>query len=169
MFDATYMVSVEKWPDYDVTVPHNKQTISSDWLAVIAEVEYMSQVEYDRYVEIFSSMAKKDPAVNFTEDQIRSMSMRSTPEPRPEVMAWLHENVADVRDADQPQGWCIGNHAYRSRGGAGELTFWFRRRRDAMAFIRRWSVHGKPTTYLNYFKDDYRELRDGKLTKVERG
>jgi hypothetical protein len=168
MFAATYMVSIKKWPNYDVKLPLNQQTISPDWLAVIDEVTFLSQTEYNRNAEVFRLMAERGSAVDVTEEQLQSMSLRSAPEPRAEVLAWLEANVANVKDADQPQGWCMGNRDYRYGGAVGELTFWFRRRRDAMAFIRRWSEHGKPTSYLNYFKDDYRELRDGKLTKVTR-
>ncbi len=170
MFDATYMVSLEKWPDYQVGTPHNQQVISPDWTAVVQEVAFLSQDEYDRNAMIFERMLGKDGLpVTVTDEQLREMSMRSAPEPRAEVIEWLNENVAPVKNAQQPQGWCIGNRDYRYRGASGEMTFWFIRRRDAMAFIRRWSVYGRATTYLNYFKDDYRELKNGRLVQVERG
>jgi hypothetical protein len=90
---------------------------------------------------------------------------------RPEVMKWLEENVEDMKGNDYKdgdrKGWCVGNHDYRSHDSRS-LTIFFRRRRDAMKFIKTWSSHKKPTTYLNYFKSDYRELVDGKLVKKER-
>lgn len=88
---------------------------------------------------------------------------------KPEVEQWLIDNVEDNKSASHKgeKGWCMGDDEYRAHDMLS-LTLFFYRRRDAMKFIKEWSSHRKPTTYLNYFKDDYRELVDGKLTKKER-
>lgn len=91
---------------------------------------------------------------------------------KPEVLAWLEENVEDMKGKDysneeNKKGWCIGDKEYRSHDHLA-ITVFFRRRRDAMKFIKTWSTHKKPTTYLNYFKSDRRKLVDGRLVKWER-
>ena len=90
------------------------------------------------------------------------------PSLKKEVVDWLNENIKDnLKDKDQPQGWCVGNDSYRSTSHC-QLNLWFYRRGDAMKFIKVWSSHQKPTTYLDYFKDIYKELVDGKLTVIDR-
>lgn len=86
---------------------------------------------------------------------------------RADVLRWLHDNVKPRKGWDQPQGWAIGNDEYNSHSGIS-FSFFFHRQTDAMKFIRRWSVHKKPVSFLNYFRDDLRELKDGKLVKVKR-
>lgn len=85
-----------------------------------------------------------------------------------EVYDWLENNVEDMKGHDygdgDRKGWCIGDDDYRENDHLS-LTVFFRRRRDAMKFIKTWSTHKKPTTYLNYFKDDRRRLVDGKLVE----
>jgi len=86
---------------------------------------------------------------------------------RSDVLRWLHDNVKPRRGWDQPAGWAIGNEDYTSCDTLS-FSFFFHRETDAMKFIRKWSVHKKPVSFLNYFKDDRRELKDGKLVKVKR-
>lgn len=77
---------------------------------------------------------------------------------KPEVIEWLKDNVADnLKDKDQPKGWCIGSDAYQMRDGHS-VNIWFYRRKDALNFIRTFSVHKKPTTYFDYFKEIRKEL-----------
>lgn len=86
------------------------------------------------------------------------------------VVAWLYDNVKDLSRETEDNGtlraWAIGDVDYRSRDFMN-LNIWFQRKADAMAFIRKWSEHKKPTTYCNYFKDDRRKLIDGKLVVVD--
>jgi hypothetical protein len=86
---------------------------------------------------------------------------------RPDVLAWLHNNVKPRKGWDQPQGWAIGNDEYNSRDGIS-FSIFFHRQTDAMKFIRTWSIYKKPVSFLNYFEAYRRELINGKLVKVKR-
>ena len=118
----------------------------------------MFQVDYDNLI-ITEEIEQYDEIVDFT-------YMRSLPCLKQEIIDWLDENVQDnnSRYTESDKSWCMGNDEYRSHDHSS-VTLFFYRRSDAMKFIKRWSVHKKPTTYLNYFKDDYRELVNGKLIK----
>lgn len=77
---------------------------------------------------------------------------------KPEVLQWLEANVKDnAQNKEQPKGWCVGSDAYQMRDGHS-VSIWFYRRKDAMNFIRTFSVHKKPTTYFDYFKEIRKEL-----------
>jgi hypothetical protein len=165
-YNASYMVDIDQYVAYDVTIPHHEQLINPDWTEMVDHVKVLDQGRYETNSEIFEEIAPGK-----TSDQkLREMSMTSCPTPTPAVMQWLNDNVqpeAAKRLNTHGHGWAMGNEDYRSRGQSGRLVFWFYRRSDAMKFIKEWSVYTKPTTYLNYFKDDLRKLIDGKLTKVD--
>jgi len=139
VFDCSYMVGIDKFSRQDY------KTEQEDWHNLVE----MKRMEVE---DVF-------------------LRIKNVPFLKQEVIDWLNENVKDNQSSSckGEKGWCMGNDEYRSTGSSLELTLFFYRRSDAMKFIKRWSVHKKPTTYLNYFKDDYKELKDGKLVKVTRG
>jgi hypothetical protein len=129
--------------------------------------KYLDEEMYERNKASFEKLI---PDKQIPDDDLKSMSMRDVPCLNQDVIDWLNENVSDSTDkqmAHQPQGWAMGDTDYRKNDGSG-FNLFFLRRRDAMNFIKEWSVHKQPTHYLNYFDDDRRELIDGRLTKVER-
>lgn len=75
---------------------------------------------------------------------------------KPEVLAWLNENVAD-------QKWAVGTDAYNSIDTLSYKVF-FQSYRDAQKFIKRWSEFGKPVNYFNYFRDIRRKLDTKSMT-----
>jgi hypothetical protein len=81
---------------------------------------------------------------------------------KPEVLQWLTEEVGGKK-------WAVGSDAYNSRDTLNVSVF-FQSSRDAMRFIKRWSVFGKPVSYLNYFTENRRELdlKTGRLKRVTR-
>lgn len=164
-YDARYMVSIEE----NISYQHNRgdnEDGKSDWNSLVYEQDNVwCQEEYDAWVET----AKEHPNDGYTEDFLKRVSTKSgVPTLKPDVVDWLNENVKDcASNKEQPQGWAMGNDSYRSKG-CMDITIWFYRRRDAMKFIKEWSIHKKPTTYLNYFEDDYRELYEGKLRVYDR-
>lgn len=163
MFHCRHIVSFSKYIDYDIN------DIDSDWPALLFDEEFCVQEEYDRCVRVFEKMNNDKPgSAVFTDDAIRQMSTRNVPSLKPEVIDWLTENVhqsTDKQMVDQPQGWAMGNAEYR-QNDSSHFSIFFLRRRDALNFIKVWSIHKQPTTYFNYFTDDKRKLIDGKLTKV---
>lgn len=69
---------------------------------------------------------------------------------KPEVFEWLSNNIPDDK-------WAVGTDAYNR---LNELNFYifFQSSRDALKFIKHWSVFKKPLHYLNYFTDNRREF-----------
>jgi hypothetical protein len=132
---------------------------------MITKTDVFIQEEYDRW----KAISEKKPEFAMDEERLQRMSIKhEVPNLAPKVIEWLNENVLDSSsDKKQPQGWAIGNEDYRANSH-NSITLWFIRRGDAMKFIKEWSVHKKPTTFLNYFKDDYRELHEGKLKVFDR-
>lgn len=80
---------------------------------------------------------------------------------KPEVLQWLEDNVQDVKrdhyDNGHLKAWCIGSLEYRANTSTG-FSIFFLRRKDAMAFIKRWSQWKKPVSYCQYFTDIRKEL-----------
>jgi len=95
---------------------------------------------------------------------------------RADVRAWLDANVKDrkltkwfKKEGDTVKGWAVGSDKYNSTSGIS-FSFFFERQMDGMRFIKRWSHHKNPVSYLQYFKDIRKELdpATGKLKKVPR-
>lgn len=66
---------------------------------------------------------------------------------KPEVFDWLLNNVKDEKPG--LKGWCCGSDNYNL--GYGEFSLFFYRRRDALNFIRTWSIYKKPTETYNQY------------------
>jgi hypothetical protein len=85
---------------------------------------------------------------------------KNVPNLKPEVLQWLVDNVEDRPKSsgeDCLKGWCVGSTEYRNTDG-GSITIFFDRRKDAMAFIKKWSKWKKPTHYCQYFTDVRKKL-----------
>jgi hypothetical protein len=93
--------------------------------------------------------------------------------PRADVIDWLTKNVKDRKVPKYvdggAKGWAVGTDEYNS-ANAVSFSFFFERQMDGMNFIKRWSTHKKPVSYLQYFKDIRKELdfKTGKLVRVAR-
>jgi hypothetical protein len=146
MYDCRVIVSLSRVPEgkdyYDPPCP--------DWSLV-------EEHKFNRGVKTFFA---------------RNTTLRA----RPDVIAWLNDNVKDVKlhkwkkDRNQSsKGWAVGTDKYNSQNPLS-FGFFFQRRRDGMAFIKRWSVHKQPVNYLQYFTDTRKELdfKTGKLVRVPR-
>lgn len=83
------------------------------------------------------------------------------------VMEWLKENVKDTSKGEK--GWCVGSDEYNKLDC---LTFslFFYRRKDALNFIRTWSIYKKPTEMYNQNTNVLKklDLETMKLKVVER-
>jgi hypothetical protein len=159
-YSARHTVDIQK---------HTGSTIDDidpDWTSNVYITKEVDERRFENNKRSFAKLSKE-----YSDDEIRSFSLETVPNLNDEVVAWLNENVADVKRDDYGNGtmkaWAMGNQEYRQSGYSMELAIWFQRKKDAMNFIKRWSVHKKPTTYCNYFKDDRRKLIDGKLVKVD--
>ena len=65
---------------------------------------------------------------------------------KPEVFDWLEANVKN--ENKKLKGWCCGNNDYNSQI-CEYFSLFFYRRKDALNFIKTWSIHKKPTKTYN--------------------
>lgn len=126
-----------------------------DWNSIIDdEVEsYFSQREYN--------VAKKHYPT-YDEEKLIKCCTHLAPNLKSHVLEWLEANIKDrpakqTDDGESPKGWCIGSANYRGKNPYS-FTVFFYRKRDAMAFIREFSVYKKPVHYCQYFSDVRKSL-----------
>ena len=157
---SRFMVDVEK--DSRISPEFLNEGIKQDWENLTEEHEYFDKEEYENY-KTFESMR------DLTDEQVRKFATRKFRKLKPEVIQWLEENVKDRKDSDYKKGWCIGSDDYLYRDRYNGINLFFERRSDAMAFIKKWSVYGKPTTYFDYFRSIRKEYnpKTKTLQKVE--
>jgi hypothetical protein len=79
-------------------------------------------------------------------DHIRESRRVSTFRLKKEVTDWLHSSVKNTSKGER--GWCVGSDEYNSHG-MREFCIFFYRRKDALNFIKTWSVYKKPTETYN--------------------
>lgn len=133
-----------------------------DWESLVDEAaeQFFDNREYQafaKYVEIYEGVEAKPEHF-----------MKTVPNLRPEILKWLEENVADRSVKDSPKGWCVGSAQYRANDARSSFSVFFHRRKDAMAFIRKFSKWKKPINYCQYFTDVRKKLnlKTGKYEKL---
>jgi hypothetical protein len=144
-YDCRHLVSVDKY--------HLDSESREDWDNLVDEKAeiYFDQDECDRLTEMYINRG-------ITPD--KEWFEKSSPNLKPEVLQWLVDNVEDRPKSsgeDCLKGWCVGSTEYRHTDG-GSITIFFHRRKDAMAFIKKWSKWKKPTHYCQYFTDVRKKL-----------
>jgi hypothetical protein len=123
---------------------------AEDWKNVIDEKSAKVFME-EEYNSIRSIVL--DEGRFFDDEKYKSFYNRYVPTLKSEVVKWLEENVKDRPKPGydgQIKAWCIGSNKYNSANSSG-FSLFFHRRKDAMAFIRRWSKWKKPVHYCQYF------------------
>ena len=172
-FCTSYMISIDKFdgrsefPSYKVE--------DEDWKTLLEfKDNFWCQDVYDEHMARFASDAYKSKERKSTPEQNERFAKfdatkYGVPFLNQEVIDWLNENVMDAaKPYEQPaNGWCMGDDSYRASGSSMDFALFFHRRKDAMAFVKRWSVHKKCTTYFDYFKEIRKELIGDKLVKVQ--
>ena len=146
MYDCRYLVDFKKVlagnSYYDEPNP--------DWTNLVERKPFFDEKEYEQF--------RNNPKLKHIDKEVhKTMCQKQTVVLKPEVLAWLKENIKERKDKGSPQGWCIGTDAYNSINSLS-LSIFFHRKRDALAFIKKWSIHSKPTTYFDYFKNVRKEL-----------
>lgn len=117
---------------------------------ICLQKRYFSQEEYEKIKKIYNGKEY------YTDDFYRDMSTKDINVLKPEVYQWLLDNVPDSEDNEKM--WCIGSRAYLFRDSYSSFSFFFQRRKDAMKFIKTWSIHKKPVYYTQYFTDVRKKL-----------
>ena len=134
-YDCCIIVSIDGYDEHD----------EEDYEKMFVTQSHFSQKQYDANKRVFTSMDYE-----LEEEKLLSASMTEISLPSDEVMDWLQENVADGKSGEKM--WCIGSKEYIATDG-GSFSFFFQRRKDAMAFIARFSKWKKPVNYCQYFTD----------------
>ena len=141
-----------------VTLYSYKKGYKEDWGNLTVEDSYYDE-DYandwaDRTIRLWAEHGREKTPEEVEEykQRVGNRTIRSL---KPEVIEWLTENVPDVVDG---KGWCVGDKYYSADDSSSSYTVFFQRRRDAMAFIKRWSVHKKPINYCQYFTDVRKKL-----------
>jgi len=137
-YHCRHLVSLSSYEEKD----------KNDWRNVVSSKteKVFSQEIYDRMKEAKSS---------FDDKILREYSTREISLVREDVIEWLNANVEDrtTSNGSLEKGWCIRSKESRANSSGLDMTFFFHRKRDAMAFIKRFSEYGKPTHYCHYFSD----------------
>lgn len=140
-YNSRYMVSIKEYLGYKSHAP-----VEQDW-SLLEKFPFFDQELFERLCN--TKKLKDVPVASH-----RHFATKETYRLKPEVFAWLKKNVKDVKDE---KGFCVGNDKYNSNDSM-EFNIFFKRRSDAMKFIKRWSSHKKPTTYFDYFSDVRKQL-----------
>ncbi|WP_176251369.1 hypothetical protein [Sulfitobacter sp. HGT1] len=135
-----------------------REGYKEDWENLTVESKYHHETYANEWVESMKAVWKehgREKPPEEIEDYRQRVGNRTIRELKPEVLEWLAENVPDVAEG---KGWCVGDKSYNAGGITSSYAVFFQRRRDAMAFIKRWSVHQKPINYCQYFTDVRKKL-----------
>ena len=171
-YSSSYNITITR-DDFEnrrYSVQRNPESGSEDWNNLIDVKTIRITAEYDRALKFFSEDSRIDRGEQEIHRIAEATALKEVPCLKPEVIDWLE---AFIPDAPNPgynnctKAWCMGNDEYRSGGRFGEFSLWFYRKRDAMEFVKFWSVHKKCTTYFDYFNETRKELINGKLTKID--
>ena len=98
-----------------------------------------------------------------------SLMTKDTQVLKTSVLEWLLMTIKDRKHNTHTKGWAIGSDTYSAENKTS-FNIFFHRIPDAMRFIKTWSEYKKPVNFLNYFKDERRELdlTTGKVKKIRR-
>lgn len=146
-YDCRHLVSLSSY----------KEGYVEDWRNLVDERS--EEYSDDENSLLFRAML----SAGVHEDDARQRCRRYAPNLKPHVLQWLHDNVPNRKGQSPEQGWAIGSAKYRGNDG-GSLTIFFHRKRDAMNFIKTFSVYRKPVHYCQYFTDVRKQLN---LTTME--
>jgi hypothetical protein len=137
----------------------------NDWSLIINDYidSFINQYEYNVFKKRYQT---------HDDEELIERCTHLAPNLKPHVFEWLEANIKDrpaknTGDSESLKGWCIGSANYRGKDPYS-FTVFFYRKRDAMAFIREFSVYKKPVHYCQYFSDVRKvlDLKTGKYTVV---
>lgn len=139
-YDCQIIVGLDCYQEYNQT----------DWDNVLDQEKYFSQKRYEEAKEMFVGKEY------YTDDFHRGIACKTINVPKPDVVQWLHDNVPSGKNGEPM--FAYGSKDYSSEDGACSYSFFFQRRKDAMKFIKAWSIYKKPVYYTQYFTDVRKKL-----------
>ena len=93
-----------------------------------------------------------DPVCEDWQNLIEDPTGYDAPKLKREVVEWLEKNIQNQKGDKSNRGWAIGTDKYNEKNSISYNIF-FQRQKDALFFIKNWSIYKKPLNYYNYFKD----------------
>lgn len=124
-----------------VSLSSYKEGYKQDWDNLIETKDYLDE-------ELYEINKKLIPEA--TDQIIIKCSTRKINTLKPKVLKWLEDNVQDF---EEDKGWCVGSDEYVATDSCSSYSVFFQRRKDAMKFIKTFSVWEKPIHYCQYFTD----------------
>lgn len=116
------------------------------------EFKFFDENQYKKDKEFHDS--QNDSGFEYKDEWIRNNNTRKVNRLNFNIINWLNKNIKDFKNE---KGFCFGNDLYNSYTSI-HFNIWFKRKKDALKFIETWSVHKKPTTYFDYFREVRKEL-----------
>lgn len=136
-FDCRHLVTISEEHDGD------------DYDKLVNTIELPDVDSYERHLKVIEGNPEMHGVLDQQHFTKPSKFLKN------KVFAWLLANVKDDKDG---KAWCVGSLEYCSNNYAKSYTIFFKRRRDAFAFVKRWSKYKKFTSQFNYFKDKGKDL-----------
>jgi hypothetical protein len=128
LFDTSYLVSIEQYDKKDLI--NNK-------------IDFLNP-------KAFSDDFKNVIDVKFLYPDDKIYSWKTFFQLKPEVFSWLEQNVTNKKH--NKKAWCCGNKEYNSDNPVSQdFDLFFYRKKDALNFIKTWSILKKPTLVYNQF------------------
>ena len=143
----------------------SKRIIDPDFNSLTEKKDFFDEEMFQMKIDYYESKGKvlTEEEINEKREEEKVFSRTKTVSLKEEVIDWLNKNIADKIDTteDTPindrKGWCTGNDEYNSKE-SHQITLFFARQKDALSFIKYWSIYNKPTFYFDYFHEDKREM-----------
>lgn len=164
VYDCRHILTIQR-----IGRGKDHDTPEEDWTNLTEEFEFFDEKEYMRWKKNWDDGAGKESKHKWSDEDIREFSTKTARRLKPEVIAWLNENVEDRDEKEgNPKGWCIGSDNYLALDTI-KINLFFHRKSDALTFIREWSKYKKPVSFFNYFRDVRQELNfeTNKIETVE--
>ena len=158
VYDCRYIVSFDPII-HTKTLGYDDNVKDPDFDLLLDKRTFFDVEDYERMVEIHKGSKYEHIILD------KKFFNRKTPVLKPHVQEWLNENVLPRPKCNgNTNGWCMGNDSYNYKNSG--FSVFFHRKRDAMNFIKHFSVFGKPTCYFDYFKDKRSEMNPDQIKKI---
>lgn len=164
-FDGEVMVVFGGGLSNDFLEDNEIEIDDFDFNRLTEKRKFFDQESWDDRLEFYKERAEK-AGKEFKESDHEYAKIADTKDTvflKQKVVDWLNENIKDKKDTDENtpenerKGWAIGNDKYNSNQSY-RINVFFDRQKDALKFIRKWSIYKDPTFYFDYFHDERREM-----------
>lgn len=144
-FNCQIILTIKKHNDNSIN--WREPADNSDWERTTIEKKVFDKDTY----EVFQDLYEENPNKRLPMKKIYTL--------KPEVIDWLNENIEDVEEKGETlnKGWAIFDET-ATPAFKKDVQVFFRKKSDALKFIRRWSEYKKPTFDWDYFKDTRKKL-----------